>query len=77
MYAAGFLDGDTLVTMFTDFADLWERVAADGTPLQDIVGDDPVAFGEDFIAAYTGRQWIDKERARLVEAIAQAERERS
>lgn len=77
MYAAGFLDGDTLVTMFTDFADLWERAAADGTPLQDIVGDDPVAFGEDFIAAYTGRQWIDKERARLVEAIAQAERERS
>lgn len=77
MYAAGFLDGDTLVTLFTDFADLWERTAADGVPLHEIVGDDPVAFGEDFIAAYTGRQWIDKERARLVAAVENAQKEQS
>ncbi|HYP73790.1 MAG TPA: DUF1048 domain-containing protein, partial [Microbacterium sp.] len=69
-----FLDGDTMVTMLGDFADLWDRAAADGTPLHDIVGDDPVAFAEDFAAAYTGRQWIDKERTRLVKAIEDAER---
>jgi len=74
MYSAGFLDGDTMVTMLGDFADLWDRAAADGTPLHDIVGDDPVAFAEDFAAAYTGRQWIDKERTRLVKAIEDAER---
>ena len=36
MYYGGITDGDTLVTMFGDFADLWERAAVDGTP----VGDD-------------------------------------
>lgn len=73
MYAAGYLDGDTLISMFGDFADLWDRAAADGTPLRDIVGEDPVEFGEAFIQAYVGRQWIDKERARLTDAIERAE----
>ena len=34
MYYGGITDGDTLVTMFGDFADLWERAAVDGTPVQ-------------------------------------------
>ena len=34
-----------------------------------------VEFAETFVAAYTGKQWIDKERARLVKAIEDAERE--
>jgi DNA-binding ferritin-like protein (Dps family) len=62
-------DGDTLITMFGDFADLWERAAADGTPVRAIVGDDPVGFAETFAQAYSGKQWIDKERARLTKAI--------
>ncbi|MEU1971191.1 DUF1048 domain-containing protein [Microbacterium sp. NPDC019599] len=75
MYAGGVVDGETLTTMFTDFADLWERAALDGTPVREIVGDDPVAFAENFAQAYTGKQWIDKERNRLNEAIAEAEKE--
>jgi DNA-binding ferritin-like protein (Dps family) len=75
MYAGGVTDGDTLITMVTDLADLWERAAADGTPLRDIVGDDPVEFAEAFAQAYSGRQWIDKERARLTKAIRDAEEE--
>ena len=67
--------GVTLITMFGDLADLWERAAADGTPLREIVGADPVEFTETFAQAYTGRQWIDKERARLTKAIEDAERE--
>lgn len=74
MVAGGIVDGDTMVTMFADFADLWERAAADGTPVRDIVGDDPAGFAEEFTAAYSGRQWIDKERARLNKAIEDAER---
>ena len=35
MYYGGITDGDTLVTMFGDFADLWERAAIDGTPVSD------------------------------------------
>jgi len=68
------LDGDTMVVMFGDFADLWERAAADGTSVRDIVGEDPVEFAETFARAYSGRQWLDKERARLTKAIDDAER---
>lgn len=74
MYYAGMTDGDTIVTMYADLADLWERAAVDGTPLREIVGDDPVGFAEAFAQAYGGRQWIDKERAKLVKAIEDAER---
>ena len=75
MYYGGVSDGDTLITMFGDFADLWERAAADRTPVRAIVGDDPVEFAETFAQAYTGKQWIDKERARLTKAIEDAERQ--
>jgi DNA-binding ferritin-like protein (Dps family) len=73
MYSGGVTDGDSLITMFTDLADLWERAAADGTPVRDIVGDDPVEFAETFAQAYVGERWIDKERARLTKAIDDAE----
>ncbi|WP_181781730.1 DUF1048 domain-containing protein [Pseudonocardia pini] len=75
VYYAGITDGDTLVTMIGDLADLWERAAADGTPVREIVGPDPVDFAETFARAYDARQWIDKERARLTAAIDDAERE--
>ena len=69
MYQGGILDGDTLITMFGDFVDLWERAVADGTPVRAIVGEDPVEFAETFVQAYSGKQWIDKERERLRTAI--------
>jgi DNA-binding ferritin-like protein (Dps family) len=59
--------------MFVDLADLWERAAADGIPVREIVGDDPVDFAETFVRSYSGKQWIDKERTRLVKAIEDAE----
>jgi len=74
MVYGGVTDGDTSVKMLGDFADLWERAAADGTPVRAIVGDDPVEFAETFAQAYTGAHWIDKERARLTKSIEEAER---
>ena len=75
MYYGGITDGDTLVTMFGDLADLWERTAADGLRVREIVGDDPVEFSETFAQAYVSKQWIDKERSRLRQAIDDAERQ--
>lgn len=69
VYYGGIPDGATLVDLFAGFADLWERAAADATPLRDVIGDDPVAFAEEFVRAYRSKEWIDKERARLVQAI--------
>lgn len=72
LYFGGITEGDTLVQMIADFADLWERAAIDGTPIDALIGDDPVEFAENFARAYSGRQWIDKERARLVQAVDEA-----
>jgi DNA-binding ferritin-like protein (Dps family) len=69
LYQGGITDGEVLVTMQGDFVELWERAVADGLPVRAVVGDDPVDFAETFVAAYSPRQWIDKERARLVAAI--------
>ena len=69
MYYGGITSGDTLMTMFGDLADLWERAAIDGTPVRAIVGEDPVEFAETFAQAYSGKQWIDKERERFRQAI--------
>jgi len=74
LYAGGVTDGETGVKMFGDFADLWERAATDGTPVRAVVSDDPVEFAEAFAQAYTGKRWIDNERARLTKAIEAAER---
>ncbi|WP_314324952.1 DUF1048 domain-containing protein [Paenarthrobacter ilicis] len=72
MYFGGVTEGDTMVQMFTDFADLWERAAVDGTPVHAIVGEDPVEFAEAFALAYGGKRWIDKEKTRLVDAVNKA-----
>jgi len=74
IYYGGFTDGETLTTMMGDLVELWERAAADETPVRAIVGEDPVEFAEAFARAYEGTQWIDKERARLVASIEDAER---
>ena len=77
MYNGGITDGDAemMITMLGDFADLWERAAADGTPISAIVGEDPVEFADAFAEAYAGKRWIDKERARLTKAVDDAKRE--
>jgi len=74
MYYGGITEGDTLVQMFLDLADLWERAAIDGTPVSAIVGDDPVEFAETYAQSYGGKQWIDKERARLIKAFDDAKK---
>ena len=75
MYYGGIVAGDAIVAMQSDLVDLWERAAADGTPVRAIVGADPVEFAEDFVRSYASKQWIDKERVRLTTSIEEAEKE--
>jgi DNA-binding ferritin-like protein (Dps family) len=74
MYAGGG-DEDQLIQMVDDLADLFERAAADGTPVRTIVGDDPVEFVETFKSNYGFGSWLGKEQRRLVQAIERAENE--
>ncbi|HEY9290728.1 MAG TPA: DUF1048 domain-containing protein [Microlunatus sp.] len=71
-YAGGMAKSDVLLRMYDDLTDLFDQAAADGTPIRDIVGDDPVEFVETFVANYSDGQWINKERLRLTNAIDRA-----
>ena len=42
-------NGDILLSMLDDLADLLEQSAANGTPIRAIVGEDPVEFAETFL----------------------------
>jgi DNA-binding ferritin-like protein (Dps family) len=75
IYAGGISDGTVLVSMMDDLADLFEQSAANGTPVREIVGHDPVEFVETFLRNYSDGQWINKERERLTTAIDRAETE--
>ena len=68
-------DGGQLIQMVDDLADLFERAAADGTPVRVIVGDDPVEFVETFKSNYGLGSWMSKEQRRLTDAIERAENE--
>lgn len=56
-------------TMFDDLADLFERASLDGTPVREIVGDDPVEFAETFARSYSDGGWLGKARQRLTAEI--------
>lgn len=75
MYAGAIVKGDVIMQMVEDLADLIEGAAADGTPIRDIVGDDPVEFADTFIQNYSDGQWINQERKRLTDAMDQAAEE--
>ena len=77
MYARGIAKGDVAVRMYGDLVDLFEDSAANGTPIRDIVGEDPVEFVETFVANYSEGSWINKERDRLTTAIDRASADES
>ena len=75
MYFGSITRGETLVSMLEDLADLFEQSAANGTPIREIVGEDPVEFADAFLQNYSKGGWVSRERERLVNAIARAEGE--
>jgi DNA-binding ferritin-like protein (Dps family) len=69
--------GDSAASMFEDLADLFEQAAADGTPVCEIVGEDPVEFVEAFVQNYSEGGYVPaRGRKRLTDAIGRAEEER-
>ena len=61
--------------LYGDLIDLFEQSAANGTPIREIVGEDPVEFIETFVRNYPKGQWIIRERERLTSTIERAEEE--
>jgi DNA-binding ferritin-like protein (Dps family) len=69
----GVLDTDNAASLFEDVIDLFERAAADGTPIRDIVGEDPVEFVEALARNYEKGGYVAREQQRLISAIDRAE----
>ncbi|MGV9310084.1 DUF1048 domain-containing protein [Nonomuraea sp. NPDC004354] len=65
-------DGAGAMAMYDDLAELFEQGAADGTPIRDIFGADPVEFVEAFVANYPLGQYRTRERNRFTSAIERA-----
>jgi DNA-binding ferritin-like protein (Dps family) len=72
MYCGPGGDGARAASMFDDLLDLFEQSAANGTPIREIVGEDPVEFLEAFVRNYPDGQWRLRERYRLTTAIDRA-----
>jgi DNA-binding ferritin-like protein (Dps family) len=72
MYCGPGGDGAGAASMFEDLVDLFEQSAASGTPIREIVGEDPVEFLEAFVQNYPDGQWRTRERERLISAIERA-----
>ncbi|BCL12572.1 DUF1048 domain-containing protein [Micromonospora sagamiensis] len=70
----GPVTADSTAALFEDVADLFERAAADGTPIREIVGEDPVEFVDELVRNYSKGGYVDRERARLTQAIEGIER---
>lgn len=68
-------DADSACAMFEDLADLFEQSAADGMPIRDVVGEDPVEFIDAFLRNYPEGQWRYRERERLSSAIERVARD--
>jgi DNA-binding ferritin-like protein (Dps family) len=71
-YLNYFGTGGDGTAMYADLIDLFEQGAANGTPIREIVGEDPVEFIETFVRNYPKGQWIIRERERLINAIDRA-----
>jgi DNA-binding ferritin-like protein (Dps family) len=71
-YLKYFGTGGGGTAIYEDLVDLFEQSAANGTPIREIVGEDPVEFIEAFVRNYPKGQWIIRERERLTNAIDRA-----
>ena len=71
-HLGGIGDGASILSMLDDLADLFERAAADSTPIRELLGEDPVEFAEAFVRNYPAGQWIVREQKRLTVAVDEA-----
>jgi DNA-binding ferritin-like protein (Dps family) len=86
----GPMDNDSAAAVFDAVADAFERAAADGSPIHDIVGDDPAEFVDALIrkyakagyqsvadavaAAQAAAEGVQREQKRLTDSIARVAR---
>ncbi|MGW4023554.1 DUF1048 domain-containing protein [Streptomyces sp. NPDC005009] len=69
-------DGDSNAAMFEDLADLFEQAVANGTPIREVVGEDPVEFVDAFAQNYSEGGYVPaRARKQLTDELARVEGE--
>ncbi|WP_149204936.1 DUF1048 domain-containing protein [Actinotalea subterranea] len=68
----GLTDADDAASVFEDLATLLEQAVANGTPVRDVVGQDPLTFVEALLSGYPTSGWLAGEQARLRHDIDRA-----
>ena len=63
---------ESSASLLGDVAELFERAAADGTPIRDIVGTDPVEFVDALIRNYDKGGYVARHQNRLRAAMDKA-----
>jgi DNA-binding ferritin-like protein (Dps family) len=71
-FHSGLADGDSVMGMLDDLIDFFEQGAANGTPIRELVGENPVEFMDEFLKNYRTGDWNAAERDRLSDAIRHA-----
>ncbi|MGG2458326.1 DUF1048 domain-containing protein [Streptomyces sp. RGM 3693] len=67
------IDGDANASMFEDLADLFEQAAANGTPIREVVGEDPAEFVKEFAENYSDGGYVPaRARKQLTDSIERA-----
>ncbi|MEU9716837.1 DUF1048 domain-containing protein [Streptomyces sp. NPDC047976] len=67
------IDADSNASTFEDLADLFEQAVVNGTPIRDVVGEDPVEFAEAFAQNYTEGGYVPaRARKQLADDITRA-----
>ncbi|MCX4429927.1 MULTISPECIES: DUF1048 domain-containing protein [Streptomyces] len=66
-------DGESNASMFEDLADLFEQAAVNGTPIREVVGEDPVEFVNAFAENYSEGGYVPaRARKQLTDEIERA-----
>ncbi|MFE4589249.1 DUF1048 domain-containing protein [Streptomyces laurentii] len=66
-------DAESTASMFEDLVDLFEQAAADGTPIREIVGEDPKEFVDAFAANYSEGGYVPaRARKQLIDDLERA-----
>lgn len=72
LFHFGSANGASSMALLEDLITVFEQGAADGTPVRNIVGEDPVEFAEALIRNYDKDGYVAREQKRLRKAIDDA-----
>ncbi|WP_412989389.1 DUF1048 domain-containing protein [Pediococcus siamensis] len=64
-YLWNWAKGDGMMALLISILEMFEAAAADGIPVQAVVGEDIAAFADNLLREYPEETWMDKQRQKL------------